>query len=204
MRQGLSTPPTYFWATTKGFRFENSRRHELMSCKIQLSACFYTSMNTLHIQFLTMTSLTTPSSLAFSSASTTSLRTPPAKPALKRIFKLGDKTPISSPGTHWTNDKCLIVFPNYVTEGLTSAECTLAVQPQVEFFLKRAHAERACKTPPLQSLTERTAADLLLISISTLHSWVRKGLLYRWVKCGQWAFSNAEVQALMLSKHRAM
>lgn len=148
--------------------------------------------------------LTTPSNPTFSPASTTSLRTPPTKPALKRIFKLGDKTPIASPGTHWTNDKCLIVFPNYVTGGLTSAECTIAVQPQVEFFLKRAHAERACKTPPLQSLTERTAAELLLISISTLHSWARKGLLYRWVKRGQWVFSNAEVQSLLLAKHRAM
>jgi hypothetical protein len=137
-----------------------------------------------------------------------SLAAPPytyqPKPVVKHIFQLGDKTSISSLSTHCSNDKCLIVFPNYATGGLTSAECTIAVRPQVEFFLKRAHAERACKTPPLQSLTERTAAELLLISISTLHSWARKGLLRRWVKRGEWAFSNAEVQALLLAKHRIM
>lgn len=164
-------------------------------------------MTTLYIQSLIMASTQTSSSISHSSFSISPdlfSPTPPAKPALKRIFKLGDKTPISSPGTHWTNDKCLIVFPNYITGGLTSAECTIAVQPQVEFFLKRAHAERACKTAPLQSLTEGTAAALLLVSINTLHSWVRKGLLYRWIKRGEWAFSNAEVQAMLLAKHRAM
>jgi len=125
---------------------------------------------------------------------------------IKHIFHLdfGYETSISSFDTYCSSDKCLIVFPNYVTGGLTSAECTIAVRPQVEFFLKRAHAERACKTPPLQSLTERTAAELLLISISTLHSWARKGILRRWVKRGDWAFSNAEVQALLLAKHRVM
>ncbi|RZK39136.1 MAG: hypothetical protein EOO61_07420 [Hymenobacter sp.] len=138
------------------------------------------------------------------SISIASSRTAQSKPVIKHIFQLGTNTSISSSErTAWTTDKCLIVFPNYVTGGLISAECMLAVRPQVEYFLKYAHAERARPTPPIRSLTERTAAELLLVSISTLHSYARKGLLYRWLDARRgWLFSNAEVQALILAEHR--
>jgi hypothetical protein len=199
----------YFWALTKGFQFENPRQHGLTPCEFQSSACFCISTFTLYNHFLIMTSTQTLFGIEFSS--TTSSAAPfyksLPKPILKHIFQLGDKTSVVPLGTDCPDDKCLIVFPNYVTGGLISAECPLALLPQAEFFLKRAHAERACQKPPQHSLTEQTAADLLQVSIKTLHSRVRKGLLYRWIdyRPGRWwSFSHAEVQALLLTKCRIM